>query len=140
MKLLNVILFFILPIVSLAQNVVISYPPPGQSIVPGENFTVQIARPITLTGSTEVSVVIAVASCAQTPCRTPDQVLGQVLYDGPYTPQLESNTQPPYQNFSVSLQTGFSQGAAQLNVAHFSLVGAGPFPSLQVLNSTLVVS
>jgi len=46
MKLLNVTLFFILPIISLAQNVVIGYPPAGQSIVPGADFTVQIERPV----------------------------------------------------------------------------------------------
>ncbi|KAF8737482.1 hypothetical protein AX14_012781 [Amanita brunnescens Koide BX004] len=123
MKLLSFIPFLVLAVLSLAQNVVISYPPQGQLIVPGEDFTVQISRPNSLTGSTEVSVAIAVASCANTPCRTPDQVLGDVVYKGPYTPFLYSNIIPEYQNFTVSIPSGFPAGPAQLNVAHFSLVG-----------------
>ncbi|KAF8737491.1 hypothetical protein AX14_012788 [Amanita brunnescens Koide BX004] len=124
---------------SLAQGVTINYPPAGQLIVPGKTFTVQIARPDTLTGSTEVSVAIAVTSCVSSPCTTPDQVLGDVLYQGPYTPKLVNGRTPAYQNFSVSVPSAYPQGAAQLNVAHFSLVGLGPFPFLQTLNSTLVV-
>ena len=142
MMFLSFILALALPILSLAQNVVITYPPDGQSIVPGEDFTVQISLPVrlchpiitfstsdlyvtqgSLTGSTQVSVAIGVASCASSPCRSPADILGDVVYSGPYTPIPYSNVQPEYQNFTVSVPNGFPAGPAQLNVAHFYLVG-----------------
>ena len=46
MKLLSVVLFLVIPVLSLAQAVTITYPPAGQSLAPGEEFTVQIARPV----------------------------------------------------------------------------------------------
>ncbi|KAF8336750.1 hypothetical protein F5887DRAFT_1078552 [Amanita rubescens] len=140
MKFLSFILFFVLPILTIAQNVVITYPPDGQNVSPGQSLTVQVSRPNSLTGSTGVSIVIAVDSCAMTPCRTPDQVLGDVLYSGPYTPYQYSNVVAEYQNFSIPIPTWYSAGPAQLNVAYFSLIGAGPFPNLQLLNSTVIVS
>lgn len=58
-----------------------------------------------------------------TPCRTPDQVLGNVLYSGPYTPIQYSDNIPEYQNFSVPVPDWYSAGPAQLNVVYFSLIG-----------------
>ena len=46
MKFLSFILALAFPILSLAQNVVISYPPEGQLIVPGEDFIVQVSLPV----------------------------------------------------------------------------------------------
>ena len=46
MKLLSIVLFLVLPVLSLAQAVTITYPPAGQTLAPGEEFTVQIARPV----------------------------------------------------------------------------------------------
>lgn len=142
MKFLSFIFVLVLPILSLAQNVVISYPPEDQLIVPGQDFTVQVSLPVrlyhpitrlstsdlcatqgSLTGSTQVSVAIGVASCTSAPCRSPADILGDVLYSGPYTPIPYSNVEPEYQNFTVSVPNGFPAGPAQLNIAHFYLVG-----------------
>jgi hypothetical protein len=142
MKFLSFILALALPILALAQNVVISYPPEGQLIVPGEDFIVKVSLPVrlcypiitystadlcatqgSLTGSTQVSVAIGVASCASAPCRSPADILGDVVYSGPYTPIAYSNVEPEYQNFTVSVPNGFPVGPAQLNIAHFYLVG-----------------
>jgi len=141
MKLLSVILLLAFPILSLAQAVTIESPPAGASIAQGESFTVQIARPDTLTGSIEVSVAIGVVSCASRPCSTftTTQDLGSVLYYGPYTPELYGGRTPEYENFTVSLPSGFSLGAAQINVAHFSLLGLGPSLFFETLNSSIVV-
>lgn len=48
MNLLSSILFSVLPILTLAQNVVISYPPEGQNVFPGQSLTVQVSRPVRL--------------------------------------------------------------------------------------------
>ncbi|KAF8336749.1 hypothetical protein F5887DRAFT_565748 [Amanita rubescens] len=129
MKFLSVILLLAFPILSLAQAVTIESPPAGASITQAGSFTVQIARPDTLTGSIEVSVAIGVTSCVSTPCPgfTADQDLGDVLYYGPYTPELYNGRTPEYENFTVSLPSGFPLGAAQINVAHFSLLGVSSY-------------
>ena len=48
---------------------------------------------------------------------------GDVLYAGPYTPQLPPGSTTLTQNFTVTVPDGFEQGPAALSVAHFSLVG-----------------
>lgn len=68
-------------------------------------------------------MAIGVTSCASTPCPTTVQDLGSVLYYGPYAPELYGGRTPEYENFTVSLPSGFPLGAAQINVAHFSLLG-----------------
>lgn len=84
---------------------------------------------MTLTGSEDVSIVIGLESCSAFPngCSPVDmtEIMGTLLYVGPYNPQLDES-QPwkePYQNFSVLVPSTFTLGPASLNVAHFVLVG-----------------
>lgn len=79
------------------------------------------------------------------------------MYQGPYKPKYYQEYKPPHENFTVTVPPGFPKGHAQLNVAHFALVGvrqlhrlahafnlfviqAGPFPWLELHNKTLIVA
>jgi len=131
-----------------AQSIEIGAPAEYSSITPGSNITVQVDRPDTLTGSQEVAIVIALNSCVghgpNGSCSNFDvtQDLGHILYVGPYSPAFHDGSglpeEPPYQNFSVQVPD-LPQGEAALTVSHFSLIGAGPFPNLEVKNITLNV-
>ncbi|KAJ7149667.1 hypothetical protein C8R46DRAFT_964200 [Mycena filopes] len=121
-----------------AQGVVITAPSAGSNVHAGANITVEIDRPNSLTPSTEVSVAIGLMACGSGICPPPADVMGTILFQGPYTPQLVGGHLT--QNFTVAIPSSFSIGPAQLNVAHFALVGAGPFPFLQTLNITLEVA
>ncbi len=48
MKLVSTLLFFIFATLSLAQNIIISYPPAGTVVCDGKNFTVELDRPVCL--------------------------------------------------------------------------------------------
>ncbi|KIL61390.1 hypothetical protein M378DRAFT_51915, partial [Amanita muscaria Koide BX008] len=123
--------------VAFAQSVEIGYPPNGASVPAGQDLTVQVVRPDTLTGSQEVAVVIGLASCTSQSCLPPNAVMGNILYNGPYNPQFQQPNlppRPPYQNFSVAIPASWTKGAAQLNVAHFTLIGLGPFPFSETLS------
>ncbi|KAJ7621003.1 hypothetical protein FB45DRAFT_928101 [Roridomyces roridus] len=145
MKLLQLPLVALLATTALAQNCVIGGPKNGTHVKPGKNITVEVDRPDSLTGSTEVAIIIGFMSCVGFPnsqCPPPDELIGSVLYNGPYNPQFHTNvtpTKPPYQNFSVMIPTTARKGVAQLSVTHVSLVGAGPFPLLESLNVSLIV-
>ncbi|KAK7052469.1 hypothetical protein R3P38DRAFT_1646729 [Favolaschia claudopus] len=128
---------------ALAQRAVIGAPQDGTTVHPGQNLTVEIDRPDSLTGSTEVAVVIGFFSCGSSPaatCPPPTDVLGSVLYNGPYDPEFHTGvSRPPHQNFTVTVPPFAPAGKAQLGVAHLSLVGAGQFPLFETLNVTLKV-
>ncbi|KAI0366682.1 hypothetical protein BV20DRAFT_638057 [Pilatotrama ljubarskyi] len=124
---------------------VIRAPPPRSTFSPGEQFVVDVDRPDTLTGSQEVSVAIGLLSClGQAPPGTCDGIntaeeIGTSLYAGPYTPQLRPGGSDLFQNFTVTVPVGFQKGAAALSVAHFSLVGARNWPTLEILNETVFI-
>jgi len=132
-----------------AQGATIAFPPDGTTVTAGQNFTIDIARGLTLTPSQEVSVAIGLLSCSSFGfdgnCSTVDvsEIFGDILYAGPYTPTLHTGPSPIfidfYQNFTLTVPANFTVGQASLNVAHFSLIGAGPFPNLEVKNITLNV-
>ncbi|OJT12814.1 hypothetical protein TRAPUB_10649 [Trametes pubescens] len=129
-----------------AQMAVIRAPPAQSTFAPGEQFIVDVDRPDTLTGSQEVSVAIGLLSCAgQAPPGTCDGIdtteeIGTPLYAGPYTPQLRPGGSDLFQNFTVAVPADFPSGAAALSVAHFSLVGARYWPTLEVLTETVFIS
>ncbi|KAJ5168937.1 uncharacterized protein N7482_004531 [Penicillium canariense] len=125
--------------VALAQSAQIGLPTAGQKLASGSKVTVQVQRPNSLTGSTEMAVAIGISSCASQACNPADEVMGSILYNGPFKPVYHETSRPPYQNFTVSLPSGFAPGNAQINVAHATLIGAGPFPFLEALNQTVVV-
>ncbi|KAF8157503.1 hypothetical protein BJ912DRAFT_866971, partial [Pholiota molesta] len=95
----------------------------------------------TLSGSTEVAVVLAIVSCHNTTCLPPDDILGSILYNGPYNPQFSStaHSKPPHQNFTVTIPASIGKGRAQLAAFHVSLIGAGPEPFSETKNITLIV-
>ncbi|KIK78853.1 hypothetical protein PAXRUDRAFT_162890 [Paxillus rubicundulus Ve08.2h10] len=125
---------------ALAQNAVIGLPKQGQSVTPGTNITVQIQRPNSLTGSEEVALVIGFQSCPSGPCIAPTSYMGQILYNGPFSPVYHETYNPPYQNFSVQIPASAPSGMALIGVAHVTLVGAGSYPYMEVLNQTVSVA
>ncbi|PSR94554.1 hypothetical protein EW026_g7804 [Hermanssonia centrifuga] len=129
-----------------AQGIDIGAPVEYSNITPGSNITVEVDRPDTLTGSTPVALVIAIESCTSYPdgqCASVDvtQRLQHILYTGSYDPVFDtpSDSKPPHQNFSVQIPSNLPQGQAAITASHFSLIGAGPFPNLQVVNVTVNV-
>ncbi|TCD68507.1 hypothetical protein EIP91_010563 [Steccherinum ochraceum] len=124
-----------------AQSITIAAPTDGSTVTAGQAITVDIARPNTLSPSQEVSVAIGLLNCGKS-CAgiDPSQRFGEILFAGPYAP-----TQQPsgpdhidfYQNFTVTIPQSFAGSQASLNVAHFNLIGAGPFPNLETKNITL---
>ncbi|KAJ6461092.1 hypothetical protein C8R45DRAFT_842449 [Mycena sanguinolenta] len=143
MKVLSVLSLSAMLTTAFAQGVVIGAPADGSTVRRGSKITVEINRPDTLTGSTEIAIVIGFLFCGKSPtskCPPPSEILGTILYNGSYQPEFHSgDAKPPYQNFTVSIPTSASPGKAQLGVAHFSLVGASQFPFLEIFNITLNV-
>ncbi|KAJ3812776.1 hypothetical protein EV368DRAFT_81911 [Lentinula lateritia] len=141
------VLFSLLAITStsvLAQSANIGAPVDMTEVSAGSNFTVMIDRPDTLTGSTEVALVIALLSCASNSCPGPSEELGTVLYDGSFDPQFTTEpgtgSLPPHENFTLTIPSTFTKGQAQLGVAHFFLLGASVAPVLETFNSTIVIT
>ncbi|EAW24725.1 uncharacterized protein NFIA_102090 [Aspergillus fischeri NRRL 181] len=123
-----------------AQNVAIGLPAEGENLAPGSSTVVQIQRPNSLTGSQEIAVAIGLSSCADSKCYSSEDVMGTILYNGPFKPEYHESGLPPYQNFSVNIPESIGKGTAQLNIAHVSLVGAGPFPFMETLNRTVLIA
>ncbi|KAJ7769222.1 hypothetical protein DFH07DRAFT_807288 [Mycena maculata] len=136
----SLVLSCMLAVGALGQGIEIGAPLNGTTVKPGSNIIVEVDRPDTLTGSTELSLVIGFLNCFDGPCPSPLDRIGDILYNGSYNPQFHTGVQrPPHQNFTVRVPKTASGGNAQLSAIHFSLVGAGPFPFLQSQNITLVV-
>ncbi|KAI0820442.1 hypothetical protein BC628DRAFT_1330372 [Trametes gibbosa] len=137
-----------LTLAAYGQRIAIGAPNEWSTFKAGSNITVEVDRPMTLTGSQEVAIAIGLWSCAgygedanQT-CAEMDvtQVLGDVLYAGPYSPQLSApQNKPPHQNFSIHIPENFASGQASLGVAHFAVIGAGGMPFMDFANITLFV-
>ncbi|KAJ6551759.1 hypothetical protein B0H19DRAFT_178000 [Mycena capillaripes] len=140
-SLTSLALIAILATTAFAQSAVIGAPADGITVLAGSNITVEVDRPNTLTGSTEIAVVIGIFPCSNSVCPGPSEALGTILYDGSFNPQFQndSRSKPPHQNFTVTIPSSFRTGKAQLGVAHFTLIGAGQFPFLETLNVTLNV-
>ncbi|KAJ4490117.1 hypothetical protein J3R30DRAFT_3277245 [Lentinula aciculospora] len=128
----------------IAQSANIGAPEDMSQVAAGSNFTVTIDRPDSLTGSTEVALVIALLSCASNPCPGPSEELGTVLYNGPFDPEFTTEpgttSLPPHENFTLTVPSAFSKGNAQLGVAHFYLLGASVAPILETFNTTIVIT
>ncbi|KAJ5129882.1 uncharacterized protein N7515_005921 [Penicillium bovifimosum] len=137
MKFLISIALFIVS--AFAQRAMIGLPTAGQKIHSGKDVVVQVQRPNSLTPSKEMGVAIGITSCASSPCRDADEVLGTILYSGPFKPVYHESSQPPYENFTVRVPSSAAAGKSQINVAHAALVGAGPFAFLESLNQTVFV-
>lgn len=103
-------------------------------------MTVQVEKPNSLSGSEEVAVVIGIQSCPGAPCISPADYMGQILYNGPFNPQYHETYNPPYENFTVQIPSSITAGTALIGVAHINLIGAGLYPSLEILNRTITIS
>jgi hypothetical protein len=68
-------------------------------------------------------------SCVSGICASsaPTDYLGSLLlHTGNYTPQYAPNApgwQPPHQNYTVTVPSYLTKGAARISVTHYSLVG-----------------
>ncbi|KAI0916744.1 hypothetical protein AcW1_007890 [Taiwanofungus camphoratus] len=127
---------------SVAQNINIATPVNGSTVSNGQNITVEIDRPNSLTGSQEVAVVIAINQCPNNDCSTfnASQDLGEILYNGSYRPVLNNSvvSRPPSQNFTVQVPSSYNSGdVVALSVTHLALVGAGPEVMLEVKDVSL---
>jgi hypothetical protein len=129
-----------------AQSITIALPTDGSTIPTGSQI-VDVARFVsflklllftlvtrcqdTLTGSTEVAIVISIIDCfGDGSCPDPTQELGTILYNGPFNPQFPpagSRGNPaenePQQNFTVTIPESFAGHKALLNVVHLAIVG-----------------
>ncbi|KAJ5090205.1 hypothetical protein N7532_008889 [Penicillium argentinense] len=126
--------------VALAQNAGIGYPKEAQKLHAGDDVVVQVQRPNSLTGSTELSVAIGITSCVSSPCLSPEDTMGNILYHGDFKPSYHESSAPPYENFTVKVPSSLKNGKAQINVAHFALVGASNYPFLETLNRTVTIA
>jgi hypothetical protein len=101
-----------------------------------------VSRQNSLTGSTEVSLVFGMQSCVSGLCEhtAPTDYLGTLLlHTGSYNPQYAAHApgwQPPHQNYTMTVPTYLTKGAARLSVTHYSLVGVSIFfESLALLHT-----
>ncbi|EMD40611.1 hypothetical protein CERSUDRAFT_91348 [Gelatoporia subvermispora B] len=127
-----------------AQGIQIGAPLPNSNITVGSNFTVEVDRPESLTGSEEVAIIIGINECPQTAagCNDPtfdiQNNIGIVLYEGPFNPQFDNSTppdhKPPHQNFTVTAPG--TSGEWYLSVSHLSIVAAGNV-LFEIKNETL---
>ncbi|KAF8990721.1 hypothetical protein BDQ17DRAFT_1181324, partial [Cyathus striatus] len=120
------------------QRVLIASPADGTTVTRGQSLIVEVDRPNFTSSAEEVAIVLGLQSCTPT-CRPPTDIMGTILYNGPYNPQLSSPTdpKPPRQNFTIIIPDSTTVGTAQLGLAHFQLLGAGLAPFTETLNVTL---
>ncbi|KAL4770064.1 hypothetical protein BDW60DRAFT_193423 [Aspergillus nidulans var. acristatus] len=114
--------------------------PGGTNLTAGSDVVVQVTRPNSLTGSTELAVAIGLQSCPKNHCVPADEMLGTAqLYHGDFNPQYHEYYLPPYENFTVTIPASTPKGMAVVAVAHAALVGASNVPLFEVLNSTVTI-
>ncbi|KAH7929623.1 hypothetical protein BV22DRAFT_1056483 [Leucogyrophana mollusca] len=137
-SIISFLLFCIFATGTFAQSISIALPQEGANVTAGSDIIIQLDKPMSLTGSEEVAVVIGIESCPSGACAPPSEELGDILYNGPYNPQVVEGAWNPYENFTVQIPSTLS-GKAQIGVAHLYLLGAGLGPILQTLNTTVNV-
>ncbi|KAF8991184.1 hypothetical protein BDQ17DRAFT_1333028 [Cyathus striatus] len=140
MQLLSLLLLTSLPL-AFAQRAVISSPADGSTVSRGQSVVVEVDRPNFLINAEEVAVVLGLQYCVPT-CAPPTDIMGAILYNGPYNPQYSSppDAKPPHQNFTIVIPQSATVGKAQLGLAHFRLLGAGLAPFIETFNITLNIN
>ncbi|KAF7324923.1 hypothetical protein MKEN_00534500 [Mycena kentingensis (nom. inval.)] len=147
LPLLSAIFLFISLLVTrgTAQRADIGAPKPDTLVCPGSSLLVEVDRPNSLTNSDEIAIVIGGYSCSSFTqgCShfPPTALVGQIFYSGPFTPAYSRDAWflPPHQNFTVTIPETMRKGPMQLNLVHFSLVGATASPLFEGQNITLRV-
>ncbi|KAI0672977.1 hypothetical protein C8Q78DRAFT_690734 [Trametes maxima] len=137
----SVLSFLALAAAASAQSVTILAPKANTSLSPGSTFVVDVDKPDTLSPSYDVSVAIGLQSCASTSCSTlaSSGILGNILFAGDFSPQLQPNSSHVFQNFTVQVPSTFQSGPAVLFLVHFYLLGAGATPAIETLNTSVIV-
>ncbi|KIK52085.1 hypothetical protein GYMLUDRAFT_233762 [Collybiopsis luxurians FD-317 M1] len=134
----NLLFLFTLFFTAFSQTITILSPPAGTEVSPGQDVTVQLAFPNSLTGMEHISAVIGMINCAGATCPTDaTDTLGIPLFMGNYTPQFHEGNLPPYQNFTVTTPSTLAAGTNMITAAQFMLVGASASPVLQFANVTV---
>ncbi|EGN93890.1 hypothetical protein SERLA73DRAFT_144906 [Serpula lacrymans var. lacrymans S7.3] len=123
----------------IAQTIDIGYPTDGTVFNPGQSVNAQILRPDSIIGCTEVGIALAIDTCSNGTCPSPSDVLGSVLYSGPFKPTAHAQ-QGFYQNFTVQIPSGLNAGEAIFTLTHLCLLGAGPTPLLEYRNASVTIS
>ncbi|KAK7062530.1 hypothetical protein VNI00_000018 [Paramarasmius palmivorus] len=132
--------FFLSSVV--AQKANIAIPTMGSDVSAGSNVVIEVDRPNFQSSAVEVAIVLAIQSCSssETACRDPEDGFGPatILYSGPYNPQYASppGRLPPHQNFTVQIPEKIAKGTAQLNLAHFNLVGSNTARTVRPTSET----
>ncbi|KAI0695759.1 hypothetical protein C8T65DRAFT_583971 [Cerioporus squamosus] len=128
---------------AMAQRIWVDVPAEWTTVKPGSDIIVRVKRPDTLSSTDEVGVAIGFKPCGRIPCADFDvtQVLGSVVFNGPYNPRPYESATVPYENFTVTVPS-YLQPPQQvsLNIAHFALVGAEYMPFMEVDNITLLLT
>ncbi|KAF5348969.1 hypothetical protein D9758_014216 [Tetrapyrgos nigripes] len=115
-----------------AQSAHIGFPTDGVSVAAGSSLNVDVIRPDTISSSEEVGIVIGLRSCPSNiqACLDPSLTMGTILYNGDFNPQFGNEIQP-HMNVTVQIPADTPKGSAQLNFAHFFLLGASLSPDLE---------
>ncbi|KAI0333489.1 hypothetical protein GY45DRAFT_1319440 [Cubamyces sp. BRFM 1775] len=139
MKAIYAVLFFVAA--AFAQSVTILSPTVNTTLSPGDSFVVDVDKPDSLSPSYDVAVAIGLQSCGAAPCAALASagILGTILFDGEYKPQLRPNSSDVFQNYTVQVPSTMESGPALLTVARFYLLGAGASPTIQTVNTTLII-
>ncbi|KAL4070078.1 hypothetical protein V8B97DRAFT_2007698 [Scleroderma yunnanense] len=118
-----------------AQTAQILAPPPGTTLTAGTNFTVEIGMGSYPENIDVVAIVIGLMHCNGT-CTPPNQFMGSILYQGPYTPASGTLSA----NYTVTVPSGFQSGTAQLGLIDFFMVGASYVPVFYFANETVTIA
>ncbi|KAK7444839.1 hypothetical protein VKT23_015157 [Stygiomarasmius scandens] len=119
------------------QSALVHFPTDGTSVSAGSSLNVDIIRPNSLSSSQEVGVVLGLASCNPR-CLAANLSIGRILYNGDFNPQF-GNASQPHQNITVQIPSDTPKGAAQLNFAHFFLLGASLSPDLESSSVSITI-
>ncbi|KAG8215382.1 hypothetical protein J3R82DRAFT_8981 [Butyriboletus roseoflavus] len=120
---------------ALAQGTLLTLPPPGSTLTTGSNITVQVGMGGYPENIDVVAIVIGLMPCYGGSCSSASSFMGDILYQGPYTPQPGSY----FENYTVTVPPSFPPGEASLNVINLFMVGASYEPIVDYLNETVTV-
>ncbi|KAJ7457563.1 hypothetical protein B0H11DRAFT_2275169 [Mycena galericulata] len=132
----------VLTTTAFAQTISIQAPFDGTSVQAGSSITVEVIQHSSPTDLVQAALAIGVGIPNIAPA-----IGGDILYNGPFNPQLQNTGIPTgqgpptafLQNFTVTIPASIPAGLMSLNVAHFDLVGADKIPSTETVNITLNV-
>ncbi|TDL16216.1 hypothetical protein BD410DRAFT_795550 [Rickenella mellea] len=120
----------------------IALPTPGQTLHPGQSFTVRVEKLDVLSLTTEVGIAIGLSN-GQPVMGFEDAShnMYTILFAGPFSPQPESpGGTTLFQDYSVTVPSSFTPGESVLNVGRAALFGRGPYLGTDILNVTVTLA